>query len=65
MYIYIYPYTYERGPETPGIYKKLCIDSYVFILQSPSEYCPFDTVHLSRLFSLLKIVFEVVDFDVF
>ena len=28
------------------IYKKLCIYSYVFKLQSPSKYSPFDAIHL-------------------
>ena len=47
------------------IYKKLCIYSYMFKVQSPSKYSPFDAIHLSRLFPLLKTVFELVDFDAF
>ena len=41
-------YVYTRGdsknPEF--IYKKLCIYSYIFILQSPSKNSPFDAIHL-------------------
>ena len=33
------------------IYKKLCIYSYMFKLQSSSKYSPFDARHLLRLFS--------------
>ena len=37
------------------IYKKLCIYSYMFKLQSPWRYSPFGAVHLSRhFFPLLK-----------
>ena len=36
------------------IYKKLCIYSYMFQVQSPSQYSPFDAIHLSRLFSTTK-----------
>ena len=41
------------GPkETPGIiYKKLCIYSYMFKLQSPSRHSPFEVIHLLRCFS--------------
>ena len=47
------------------IYKKLCIYSYKFKLQSPSKYSTFDAIHLSRLFPLLKSVVDLVDFDAF
>ena len=33
------------------IYKKLCICSHIFTLQSPSNYSPFDAIHLLRHFS--------------
>ena len=41
-----------RGdPKTPEfIDKKLCIYSYTFQLQSPSNYSPFDAVHHLRCF---------------
>ena len=32
------------------IYKKLCIYSYTFKLQSPSKYSPLNAIHLSRCF---------------
>ena len=32
------------------IYKNVCIYSYMFKLQLPSKYSPFDAIHLSRLF---------------
>ena len=54
------------GPKKPKfIYKKSCTYSYMVKLQSPSKYSPFDSTHLSRhfLFPLLKIVFDLVDFD--
>ena len=42
---------YEGGPQkTKFIYKKLCIYSSMFKLQSPSKYCPFDAIHLLRWF---------------
>ena len=46
-------FCYARGfPKTPEfIYKILCIYSYMFKLQSPSKYCPFDVIRLSRNFS--------------
>ena len=47
MYIYIYIW---GGTQKTGIYKKLCIYPYMFKLQSPSNYSPFDTIHLSRCF---------------
>ena len=37
-------------PQT-GIYKKLCIYSHMFKLQSPSKYSPFDAVHPWRHFT--------------
>ena len=41
-----------RTPQrTEFIYKQLCVYSYVFKLQSPSKYSPFDTMYLLRLFS--------------
>ena len=54
-------------PQNPEfIYKKLCIYSYMFKLQSPSKYSPFDVIHLWRLFfSLFKTVFEHINFDAF
>ena len=40
-----------RGTQKTGfIYKKLCICSHMFKLQSPSKYSLFDTIHLSRHF---------------
>ena len=48
------------------IYKKLCMYSYMFKLESPSKYSPFDAIHLLKhFFPLLKTVFELVDFDAF
>ena len=43
-------------------YKKLCIYSYMFKLQSSSKYSPLDAI---QLLSLLKTVFEPIDFDAF
>ena len=38
----------------------------MFKLQSLSKYSTFDAIHLSRHFSsLLKTVFELINFDVF
>ena len=38
-------------PKSPKfIYKKLCIYSHMFKLQSPSKCSPFDAIHLSRPF---------------
>ena len=50
-----------------GIYlEKLCIYSYLFKLQSPSKYSPFDVIHLSRFFfPLLQTVFKLFNFDAF
>ena len=58
---------YEGGPQKMEfIYKKLCIHSYVFKLQSPSKYSPFDAIYPPRcFFPLLRIVFEFDDFDAF
>ena len=44
---------YEEGPKTPPAftYKKLYTYSHMFKLESPSMYCPFDAIHLSRRFS--------------
>ena len=39
--------------------------SYMFKLQSPSEYSSFDAIHLSRLFPLLRKISKLVDFDAF
>ena len=39
-------------PQTWFIYKKLCI--LTFNLQSSSRYCPFDAIHQSTCFLLLK-----------
>ena len=43
---------YMRGTPKTKIYllKKLCIYSYMFILQSPSKCSPFDAIHLFRCF---------------
>ena len=41
------------------IYKKLCIYSYMFKLQSPSKYSPFEEIHLSRLFSTAQNSFWI------
>ena len=40
---------HKKTPEF--IYKSLCVYPYMFKLQSPSKYSPFDSVHLSRFFS--------------
>ena len=49
-----------KNPEF--IYKKLYIYSYMFELQSPSKYSPFDAIHLSRCFCPLhKTVFELIN----
>ena len=43
--------TREDPPKTQSLFiKKLCIHSYVFKLQSPTKYSPFDAMHLSRHF---------------
>ena len=43
--------TYQGGPPKTGImYKTLCIYSYMFKLQSPTKYSPFDVIHLLRCF---------------
>ena len=43
---------YEGDPnKLEYVYKKLCIYSYMFELQSPPEYSPFDAIRLSRWFS--------------
>ena len=45
IWLYIY------SPKTQEfIYKKLCIYSYMFKLQLPSKYPPFDAIHLWRCF---------------
>ena len=42
---------YEGWPlKTEFIYKKLCINSYMFQLQSPSKYSPVDAIHIPRFF---------------
>ena len=63
----IKPTSQVRGgiPRKPGIYKKLCIYSYMFKLQSPSKYSPFDAIRLLRFFLLLKTIFELINFDAF
>ena len=51
-------------PKSPKfIYKKLCIYSHMFKLQSPSKCSPFDAIPIEMFFPLLKTVFELVDFD--
>ena len=73
LYIYIYIYIYISQyiyisilQNTEFIYKKLCIYPYMFKLQSPSKYPPFDVIHLPRFFfPLLKTVYELVNFDAF
>ena len=55
-----------RLPKTEFMYKKLCIYPYMFKLQSPSKYSPFDAIHLLRcFFPLLRTVFELIHFDAF
>ena len=39
----------EKSPEVS--YLKMCVYSYMFKLQSPWKYSPFDAIHKSRLFS--------------
>ena len=42
---------YEEGPRNPGTFKwKIVYYPYMFKLQSPSKYSPFDAIHLLRLF---------------
>ena len=43
---------YEGDPKNTRIFllKYLCIYSYMFKLQSPSKYSPFDAIHLLRHF---------------
>ena len=44
-------YSTRRNQKNPElIYKKLCIYSYMFKLQSPSKYSPLDAIHPSRQF---------------
>ena len=63
---YYVPLIYEGGPKIEFIYKKtLCIYSYMFKAHSPSKYPLFDVIYLLRVFSLLKMLFELIDFDVF
>ena len=46
-----YIYGYMRGTHKTEIYlEKLCIYSYMLKLQSPSEYFPFDAIHLGDFF---------------
>ena len=47
------------------LYKKFYIYFYRFKLQPLSKHSPFDAIHLSKLFLLLKTVFELVNFDAF
>ena len=64
-YMHVYMCIFEVGPQkkTEFIHKKLCY-FYMFKLQSPSKYSPWDAIHLLRLFfSLLKTIFEHVNFD--
>ena len=57
---------YWRGHQKMGfIYKKVCIYSYLFKLQSLSKYSPFDAIHLWRHFLHYSKVFELVEFDAF
>ena len=42
--------TGDPSPQMEFIYKKSCIYSYMFKLQPPSKYSPFDAIHLSRRF---------------
>ena len=46
------------------IYKKLCIYSYMFKLQPPSNFFPFDAKHLTRLFFHCSKVFEFVNLSI-
>ena len=49
-----------------GIYLlKNYIYFYIFKLQSPSKYSPFDVIHLLRHFLHCSKHFELVDFDAF
>ena len=57
---------FEGGPKkTEFIYKKLCIYSYIFKLQSPSKYSPFDAIHLSKCFFHCSKRLLNSDFDIF
>ena len=40
----------RKTQKTEFIYKKWCIYFYMFKLQSPSKFSPFDAMHLLRLF---------------
>ena len=59
--------TYGGNPPKRNLFiKKLCIYSYMFKLQSPSKYSPFEAIHLLRFFfPQLETVFELNDFDAF
>ena len=49
--LYVLPKDTNGTQKTPGIHLlKMCIYSYMFKLQSPSKYSPFDAVHLMRHF---------------
>ena len=54
--------TRKDTPKMEFIYKKLCIYSHMFKLQSPSKYSPFDVVHLSKLFSTAQNSFWTCQF---
>ena len=50
-----YPAMRRDPKQTPEfIYKELCIYSYMFQVQSPSKYSPFDAIHLWRLFPTVQ-----------
>ena len=51
IYIYICIYKGGHKKTLEFIYKKLCAYSYMFKLQSPSMYSPFDATHLWDVFS--------------
>ena len=59
MYVHmcVYVHTYMThiwnmtgGPKMEFVYKKLCIYSYMFKLQSSSKHSPFDIIYLTRRF---------------
>ena len=55
--------SHKKNPEF--IYKKI-VYPFMFKLQSPSKYSPFDAIHLLRcFFPPLETVFELIDFDAF
>ena len=53
----------SKNPEF--IYKKLCIYSHTFKLQSPSKSSPMDALTYQNVFSTAQNSFDLIDFDPF